>query len=78
MFAKHLSRTFPGSAGEPGRGKEGAEYLVSKEVVAVGADQWGLEVVPFETGVGVRGPPDPAAAQRHLDSGEHEQGSPRC
>ena len=31
-------------AGEPGLGKEGAEYLVSKEVLAVGADQWGLEV----------------------------------
>ena len=41
------------SAGEPGLGKEGAEYLVSKEVVAIGADQWGLEVVPFEKGVGV-------------------------
>lgn len=40
-------------AGEPGLGKEGAEYLVSKEVIAIGADQWGLEVIPFEKGVGV-------------------------
>jgi kynurenine formamidase len=40
-------------AGEPGLGKEGALYLASKEVVAVGADQWGLEVIPFEPGVGV-------------------------
>jgi kynurenine formamidase len=40
-------------AGEPGLGKEGALYLVSKEVVAVGADQWGLEAIPFEPGVGV-------------------------
>lgn len=39
--------------GEPGLGKEGAEYLASKEVVAVGADSWGLEVLPFEPGVGV-------------------------
>lgn len=38
---------------EPGLGKEGAEYLVGKEVVAIGADTWGLEVVPFEEGVGV-------------------------
>jgi len=38
---------------EPGLGKSGAEYLVSKEVVAVGADTWGLETVPFEKGVGV-------------------------
>ena len=37
---------------EPGLGKEGAEYLAGKEVLAVGADTWGLEVVPFE-GVGV-------------------------
>ena len=38
---------------EPGLGKGGAEYLVSKEVLAVGADTWGLEVIPFEPGVGV-------------------------
>ena len=41
-----------GSA-EPGLGKTGAEYLISKEVVAVGGDTWGLEAVPFEKGVGV-------------------------
>lgn len=38
---------------EPGLGKSGAEYLVSIGVVAVGADTWGLEAVPFEKGVGV-------------------------
>jgi hypothetical protein len=38
---------------EPGLGKEGAEYLAGKEVMAVGADSWGLEAVPFEKGVGV-------------------------
>jgi kynurenine formamidase len=38
---------------EPGLGKEGAEYLVSKQVVAVGADTWGLDAIPFEKGVGV-------------------------
>lgn len=38
---------------EPGLGKTGAEYLIEKEVVAVGADTWGLETVPFEKGVGV-------------------------
>lgn len=40
-------------AGEPGLGKEGALYLVSKEVVAIGADTWALEAIPFEQGVGV-------------------------
>ncbi len=35
-------------AGEPGLGLEGAKFLAAKDVVAVGADQWGLEVVPGE------------------------------
>ena len=34
---------------EPGLGVEGAKYLTGKGVVAVGADTWGLEVVPFES-----------------------------
>ena len=38
---------------EPGLGKTGAAYLISKEVIAVGADTWGVETVPFEKGVGV-------------------------
>ena len=37
---------------EPGLGKSGAEMLAGMGVVAVGADTWGLEVVPFEEGVG--------------------------
>ena len=41
------------SAAEPGLGREGARYLVSKNVVTVGADTWGLEVIPFEQGAGV-------------------------
>ncbi|WP_040609981.1 cyclase family protein [Pseudooceanicola batsensis] len=38
---------------EPGLGKTGAEYLAEIGVIAVGADTWGLEAVPFEDGVGV-------------------------
>lgn len=38
---------------EPGLGKTGAEYLAEMKVIAVGADTWGLEAVPFEEGVGV-------------------------
>jgi kynurenine formamidase len=34
---------------EPGLGVDGAKYLVSKGVLAVGADNWGLEVLPFES-----------------------------
>ena len=37
-------------AAEPGQHEEVARYLASKRVVAVGADTWGLDVVP---------PPDP-------------------
>jgi kynurenine formamidase len=40
-------------SGEPGLGKDGALYLAGKQVVAVGADTWGLEAVPFEKDVGV-------------------------
>ena len=38
---------------EPGLGREGARYLVSKNIVAVGADTWGLEVIPFEKDAGI-------------------------
>ena len=32
--------------GEPGLSEEVAKYLISKNVVAVGADTWGIDVVP--------------------------------
>ena len=35
--------------GEPGLGVEGAKYLASLGVVAVGADTFGVEAIPFET-----------------------------
>jgi kynurenine formamidase len=38
---------------EPGLGVEGAKYLASLNVAAVGADTWGLEVLPFEKDKGV-------------------------
>jgi kynurenine formamidase len=37
------------NTGEPGLGVDGAKYLVGKGVLAVGADTWGLEVLPFES-----------------------------
>lgn len=37
---------------EPGLGVEGAKYLASLEVAMIGADTWGLEVVPPEKGAG--------------------------
>jgi kynurenine formamidase len=41
------------NAGEPGLGVDGAKYLASLGVAMVGADTWGLEVLPFEKGAGV-------------------------
>lgn len=38
---------------EPGVGKSGAQYLADVGVVAVGADTWGVEAVPFPAGTGV-------------------------
>lgn len=38
---------------EPGLGRDGARYLVSKGVVAVGADTWAVEAIPFEQGAGI-------------------------
>ncbi|MEO5862823.1 MAG: cyclase family protein [Burkholderiales bacterium] len=43
------------NAGEPGLGVGGARYLASLGVAAVGADSWGLEVLPFEKDAGVFG-----------------------
>src|SRR5258707_3948668 len=37
------------STGEPGVGVEGAKYLTGKGVVAVGADTWAVEAIPFES-----------------------------
>ena len=38
---------------EPGLGVEGARDLAERQVAMVGADTWGLEVVPFEKNAGV-------------------------
>jgi kynurenine formamidase len=38
---------------EPGLGVEGAKYLASLEVAMIGADTWGLEVIPFEKDAGI-------------------------
>jgi kynurenine formamidase len=40
-------------SGEPGLGVDGAKYFAERGVAAVGADTWGLEVLPFEKDVGV-------------------------
>jgi kynurenine formamidase len=39
-------------AGAPGLGREGAYYLADRNITAVGADNFAVEVVPFEAGSG--------------------------
>jgi kynurenine formamidase len=41
------------NSAEPGLGREGARYLAERGVAMVGADTWGVEVVPFEKDAGV-------------------------
>lgn len=41
------------SKAEPGLGVNGAQYLADQGVVAIGADTWALEVIPFEEGTGI-------------------------
>jgi kynurenine formamidase len=49
----NLFEQYPGqnalyNSGEPGLGKEAANWLVSQKIVAVGNDTWGVEVIPGE------------------------------
>jgi kynurenine formamidase len=41
------------NTGEPGLGREGARYLAERGVAMAGADNWGLEVLPFEKDSGI-------------------------
>jgi kynurenine formamidase len=49
LLAKFFGSLKRYNTGEPGVGVEGAKYLVSKGVVAVGSDTWAVEVLPFES-----------------------------
>lgn len=48
----HLADGAAFLAAEPGLGVDGGQYLVEQGVVAVGADNWGVEVSPGEPGTG--------------------------
>ena len=43
------------STAEPGQSEEVAAYMASKKVVAVGADTWGVDVIPPGSGKALRG-----------------------
>ena len=66
-------------AGEPGIGLGGAKYLAGLDVVAIGADTWGLEVVPGEDpNRRLPGSSRAVGQKRHLHSGEHERRRVGC
>ena len=65
-------------SGEPGLNNEASAYLGDLDVMAVGADTWGLEAVPPPKGDKVfYGHVELLKKTRHLHSGDDEQGPSR-
>src|SRR5437773_10937782 len=48
LFEQYPAQNALFNSGEPGLGKDAASWLVSQKIVAVGADQWAVEVIPGE------------------------------
>ena len=48
LFEQYPAQNATYNSGEPGIGKEAANWLVSQKIVAVGSDTWAVEVIPGE------------------------------
>jgi kynurenine formamidase len=48
LFEQYPAQNAVFNSGEPGIGKDAANWLISQKIVAVGADTWGVEVIPGE------------------------------
>ena len=48
LFEQFPAKNAEYNSGEPGIGKEAANWLVTQKVVAVGSDSWAVEVIPSE------------------------------
>ena len=48
LFLQYPKQNTLYNSGEPGIGKEAAQWLVAQKVVAVGSDTWAVEVIPGE------------------------------
>src|SRR5207302_5811304 len=48
LFDQFPAQNATFNSGEPGIGKDAAKWLISQKVVAVGADQWAVVVIPGE------------------------------
>jgi len=49
LFLQHPAKNTEYNSGEAGLGKDAAKWLIDQKVVAVGADNWAVEVIPGET-----------------------------
>jgi len=49
LFEQFPAQNATYNSGEPGLGKEAANWLASQKVVAVGTDTWAVEVIPGES-----------------------------
>jgi kynurenine formamidase len=48
LFEQYPAQNAVYNSGEPGIGKDAAKWLVTQKIVGVGADSWGVEVIPGE------------------------------
>jgi len=48
LFLQYPAQNALYNSGEPGLGIDAAKWLASEKIVAVGADTWAIEVIPFE------------------------------
>src|SRR5712691_6676657 len=49
LFEQFRSENATYNSGQPGIGKDAANWLVSQKIVAVGSDNWAVEVIPGES-----------------------------
>ncbi|HEU5319696.1 MAG TPA: cyclase family protein [Methylomirabilota bacterium] len=49
LFEQFPAQNATYNSGEPGIGKDAANWLVQQKIVAVGSDTWGVEVIPGES-----------------------------
>lgn len=49
LFGQYPAQNALYNSGEPGIGKAAAKWLIDQKIVLVGADSWGVEVVPGES-----------------------------
>ena len=49
LFLQHPAKNTEYNSGEAGLGKAAAKWLIDQKIVAVGVDNWAVEVIPGES-----------------------------